>query len=85
MILIRCVSLIWYTYSKFQHVRAHNSRVAMSVDFYDLVTSGVNATAAEKSLRNRCLVPGLYAEHLEQWMRYFPSNQVHIDYCTYFR
>ena len=59
-------------------MRSHKNEIALNVDFYDLLNSNANATAGVKSLRNRCLIPGLFAEHLERWMLYFPSNQVYI-------
>ena len=60
----------------FQHMRSHDNEAAWSTEFYDLLTSNVNASSEVKSLRNRCLRPGLYAEHLERWILYFPVSQV---------
>ena len=57
-------------------MRSHDNEAAWSNEFYDLLTSNVNASSSVKSLRGRCLVPGLYAEHLERWMLYFPTAQV---------
>lgn len=31
-----------------------------------------------KDLRNRCLNPGKYAQHLERWLAYYPAQQLHI-------
>lgn len=62
-------------YSWFQHVRFHKSKVANSIDFIDLLTYG-NLTDEVGKLRKRCLIPGLYAHHLERWMFYFPSSQI---------
>lgn len=59
-------------------MRSHKNKIARNVDFYDVLNSYVNATPGVRSLRNRCLMPGLFAEHLERWMLHFPSNQVYI-------
>jgi len=29
-----------------------------------------------KGLGQRCLLPGLYAQHLERWLMYYPSSKV---------
>lgn len=31
-----------------------------------------------KDLRNRCLNPGKYAQHLERWLTYYSPQQLHI-------
>lgn len=31
-----------------------------------------------KDLRNRCLNPGKYAQHLERWLTYYAPQQIHI-------
>lgn len=31
-----------------------------------------------RDLRNRCLNPGKYAQHLERWLAYYPQQQLHI-------
>jgi hypothetical protein len=64
--------------SIFQHMRSHNNDAAWSNQFYDLLTSNISASPAVRSLKNRCLGPGLYAEHLERWMLHFPVSQVNF-------
>ena len=63
-------------YSWYQHMRSHDNEAAWSTEFYDLLTSNINASGEVKSLKNRSLRPGLYAEHLERWMLYFPVSQI---------
>lgn len=62
-------------YSWYQHMRFHNNHVARSMNFYHLLQYK-NSTDEVANLRKRCLVPGLYAEHLERWMLYYPSSQI---------
>jgi hypothetical protein len=62
-------------------MRSHDNEAACSVGFFDLLASHVNASAPVKSLRGRCLVPGLYAEHLERWMLHFSAAQVRLIRC----
>lgn len=31
-----------------------------------------------RDLRNRCLNPGKYAQHLERWLSYYTPQQLHI-------
>lgn len=31
-----------------------------------------------KDLRNRCLNPGKYAQHMERWLSYYAPQQIHI-------
>lgn len=43
-----------------------------------VITAGDAAPRALKDLRNRCLNPGKYAQHLEHWLAYYPAQQLHI-------
>ncbi|XP_028415525.1 bifunctional heparan sulfate N-deacetylase/N-sulfotransferase 4-like [Dendronephthya gigantea] len=63
-------------YSWYQHMRAHGDKIALKVEFYDLLNMGMNVSGPLKNLKTRCLRPGLYAEHLERWMMHFPINQI---------
>ncbi|XP_046856204.1 bifunctional heparan sulfate N-deacetylase/N-sulfotransferase 2-like [Xenia sp. Carnegie-2017] len=63
-------------YSWFQHMRSHDDFTAININFYDLLTSKDNTSSAVKNLKARCLTPGLYAEHLERWMQYYPASQI---------
>lgn len=50
---------------------------AAQIPFYKVLSS-INSTEGReiKALGQRCLIPGLYAQHLERWVTYFPSSQV---------
>lgn len=59
-----------------QHQRAHEDHAALQYTFYDVISAKLGAPAALRSLQSRCLIPGLYATHLERWLTYYPANQV---------
>ncbi|XP_017468992.1 PREDICTED: bifunctional heparan sulfate N-deacetylase/N-sulfotransferase [Rhagoletis zephyria] len=65
-------------YSWYQHQRAHGEAIANNYSFYQVITAGDSAPKALKDLRNRCLNPGKYAQHLEHWLAYYPAQQLHI-------
>ncbi|XP_054731807.1 bifunctional heparan sulfate N-deacetylase/N-sulfotransferase [Anastrepha obliqua] len=65
-------------YSWYQHQRAHGDAIANNYSFYQVITAGDSAPKALKDLRNRCLNPGKYAQHLEHWLAYYPAQQLHI-------
>ncbi|KAG1678537.1 Bifunctional heparan sulfate N-deacetylase/N-sulfotransferase 1 [Nymphon striatum] len=65
-------------YSWYQHMRAHGDPVAMKYSFYEVVTATENASRHHRDIRNRCLNPGLYAQHIERWLSYYPSNNLLI-------
>ncbi|XP_034655350.1 bifunctional heparan sulfate N-deacetylase/N-sulfotransferase [Drosophila subobscura] len=65
-------------YSWYQHQRAHGDVIANNYSFYQVITASDSAPRALKDLRNRCLNPGKYAQHLEHWLAYYPAQQVHI-------
>lgn len=67
-LLLLCTSL--------QHQRAHEDRTALQFTFYEVISARKGAPAELRSLQSRCLLPGLYATHLERWLMYYPSNQV---------
>lgn len=43
-----------------------------------IITAGDSAPKPLKDLRNRCLNPGKYAQHLERWLSYYAPQQIHI-------
>lgn len=51
---------------------------SLSLSFFQVITAGDAAPRALKDLRNRCLNPGKYAQHLEHWLAYYPAQQLHI-------
>ncbi|XP_011186085.1 bifunctional heparan sulfate N-deacetylase/N-sulfotransferase [Zeugodacus cucurbitae] len=65
-------------YSWYQHQRAHGDAIANNYSFYQVITASDSAPKALKDLRNRCLNPGKYAQHLEHWLAYYPAQQLHI-------
>ncbi|XP_046391931.1 bifunctional heparan sulfate N-deacetylase/N-sulfotransferase isoform X2 [Ischnura elegans] len=65
-------------YSWYQHMRAHGDAVAKNYTFYEVVTATDTAPKNLRELRNRCLNPGKYSQHLERWLSYFPPQQLHI-------
>lgn len=65
-------------YSWYQHMRSHQSEVALNYTFYEVVTANDTAPKQLRELRNRCLIPGTYASHLERWLNYYPSQQLLI-------
>lgn len=59
-----------------KHQRAHEDRTALQFTFYEVISARKGAPAELRSLQSRCLIPGLYATHLERWLIYYPANQV---------
>lgn len=43
-----------------------------------MITASDTAPKPLRDLRNRCLNPGKYAQHLERWLSYFPPQQLYI-------
>ena len=62
----------------FQHQRAHQEMTALSYTFYEVVTAGDNATKELRDLRYRCLNPGQYAYHLQNWLDHYNDEQVNF-------
>lgn len=66
-------------YSWYQHMRAHNDSIATQYSFYDVLTLNTKdkkVVNRMKTLRNRCLDPGLYSKHLKNWFKYFSPKQL---------
>ncbi|TSO98569.1 Bifunctional heparan sulfate N-deacetylase/N-sulfotransferase 4 [Bagarius yarrelli] len=62
-------------YSWYQHQRAHEDQAALRYSFYEVISANQHAPSELRSLQNRCLLPGLYATHLERWLTYYPAGQ----------
>lgn len=45
---------------------------------FQIITATDNSPKALKDLRNRCLNPGKYAQHLERWLTFYAPQQIHI-------
>ncbi|XP_017779396.1 PREDICTED: bifunctional heparan sulfate N-deacetylase/N-sulfotransferase-like isoform X2 [Nicrophorus vespilloides] len=65
-------------YSWYQHIKAHGDTIANNYSFHQVITAGDTAPKPLRELRNRCLNPGKYSQHLERWLTYFPPQQLHI-------
>ncbi|XP_064827546.1 bifunctional heparan sulfate N-deacetylase/N-sulfotransferase 1-like [Oncorhynchus masou masou] len=63
-------------YSWYQHQRAHDDSVALKYTFHDVITAGHDAPIKLRVLQNRCLVPGLYATHLDRWLSHYHISQI---------
>jgi heparan sulfate N-deacetylase/N-sulfotransferase NDST2 len=70
------VSPIKRAYSWYHHTRAHKSSIALNFSFYDVITANEKSPKLLRELRNRCLNPGTYAQHLERWLSYYSPQQV---------
>lgn len=65
-------------YSWYQHVKSHGDQVAGNYTFHEIVTAPESAPRKVRELRNRCLLPGVYVQHLQRWLEYFPAKQIFI-------
>ncbi|XP_035730077.1 bifunctional heparan sulfate N-deacetylase/N-sulfotransferase-like isoform X2 [Vespa mandarinia] len=65
-------------YSWYQHTRVHGDPVANNYSFHSVITASDTAPKPLRDLRNRCLNPGKYAQHLERWLSFYPPQQLHI-------
>lgn len=65
-------------YSWYQHTRAHGDVIANNYSFHQVITANDTAPKPLRDLRNRCLNPGKYSQHLERWLSYFSPQQLHI-------
>ncbi|XP_013416453.1 bifunctional heparan sulfate N-deacetylase/N-sulfotransferase isoform X1 [Lingula anatina] len=72
------ISPVKRAYSWYQHMRAHNDSTALRYSFYEVVTAKDDAPKALRDQRNRCLVPGMYAQHIDRWLQYYNVNQLLI-------
>ncbi|CAF0881601.1 unnamed protein product [Adineta steineri] len=62
-------------YSRYQHEIA---RINQTINFDDLLKSNHDENSYYFHLKQRCLQPGHYAEHILKWLKYFPSKQIYI-------
>ncbi|VDM98539.1 unnamed protein product [Thelazia callipaeda] len=62
-------------YSWYQHMRAHNDSIAVSYGLDKILSSN---SSNLRHFRNRCISPGRYAHHLEHWLDYYSSTQIHL-------
>lgn len=45
---------------------------------FQIITASDTAPKQLKDLRNRCLNPGKYSQHIERWLSYYAPQQIHI-------
>lgn len=64
-------------------MRSHNDHTAMKYNFTQVIAARkeLGAPPSLLNLRNRCLNPGLYYQHLMRWLEYFAPNQVGTCTC----
>ncbi|KAJ3653400.1 hypothetical protein Zmor_012654 [Zophobas morio] len=65
-------------YSWYQHTKTHGDVIANNYSFHQVITASDTAPKPLRDLRNRCLNPGKYAQHLERWLTYFSPQSLHI-------
>ena len=66
-------------YSWYQHMKAKKDPTAMKYTFYQVISNPANLTSKPlKKLQSRCLEPGKYALHIENWLKHYNSKQFHI-------
>ncbi|XP_044742490.1 bifunctional heparan sulfate N-deacetylase/N-sulfotransferase [Chrysoperla carnea] len=65
-------------YSWYQHIKSHGDLIANNYSFHQVITASDTAPKPLRDLRNRCLNPGKYAQHLERWLTYYLPQQLHI-------
>ena len=75
-VIIECGQINNIIIQHFQHQRAHGDTVALAYTFYEVITASEESPRPLRELHNRCLNPGLYAEHLESWLDYYHAKQV---------
>merc|ERR1712136_428704 len=84
-IIVILISAKKRAYSWYQHMRAHGDSIANNYSFHEVVTGTAKPLnnqhkRALRGLRNHCLQPGYYAQHLERWLSFFsPQNLMIID------
>src|SRR5256885_10001091 len=60
-------------------MKAHGDVTALNYSFYDIVTADEKTSLKPlRDLKHRCLNPGMYAQHLEHWLSFFPPQQMMI-------
>ena len=55
--------------------------MAKNYSFYEVLNSNNESDPNMFNLRQRCLIPGLYYDHLSRWLKEFKYNQIYL-LCT---
>ncbi|KAI1291925.1 Bifunctional heparan sulfate N-deacetylase/N-sulfotransferase [Halotydeus destructor] len=77
-IIVILISPIKRAYSWYQHMRAHRDVTALNYTFHDVIAANEKSPKALRELRNRCLNPGIYSQHLEHWLSFYSPQQLMI-------
>lgn len=77
-IIIILLNPIDRAFSWYHHQKAHGDPVATSYEFYDVIAAKANASKELLQLQARCIVPGFYASHIENWRKQFPDKQIMV-------
>lgn len=67
-------------YSWYQHQRAHGDLLAKEKSFEEIIKAKDDDSSSHelRTIRNRCLMPGFYSQHLNRWLELYPSRQIII-------
>ena len=57
-------------------MKSHGVSAALNPFYKVLIGANYSEDKEIKALGQRCLLPGLYAQHLERWLMYYPSSKV---------
>ena len=59
-----------------------NNLMAKNYSFYEVLNSNNESDPNIFNLRQRCLIPGLYYDHLSRWLKEFKYNQIETKLNT---
>ena len=59
-------------------MRAHGDKTALNFSFMSIIKSNGSSPRGVQLLRQRCLEPGRYHVHLNNWLRYFHPSQLFL-------
>ena len=64
-------------YIRYQHIKAHNNKIANNNTFFDIMMSN-KANLNLYKIKERCLDPGNYYKHLKRWLKEFLPKQIYL-------
>ena len=59
--------------------------MAKNYSFYEVLNSNNESDPNMFNLRQRCLIPGLYYDHLSRWLKEFNRNQLFLVFSEAFK
>ena len=59
--------------------------MAKNYSFYEVLNSNNESDPNMFNLRQRCLIPGLYYDHLSRWLKEFNRNQLFVMQTEVFK